>query len=156
MSCFSYRWVKNEFAFPLPNARGKRQWKHSRQTIMIWAPPHHSTLRLCLFSHQPFAQAPYEMSASWLIPVFYSEWIVINASFPLLCWACFPREETTTLRQKRSHRLPPCTHSAQKHEPVLAHTSDQRSVLDESLQGFWSHMSEEKAFRLKLQEHCCH
>lgn len=73
------------------------------------------TLRVCLFSHQPFAQAPYEMSASWLIPSFYSEWIVINASFPLLCWACFPREETTTLRQKWSHTQPksmsPCWHT---------------------------------------------
>lgn len=152
MSYFSYRWVKNAFAFPQPNARGKRQWKHSRQS---WS-GHLHTLRVCLFSHQPFAQAPYEMSAGWLIPFFYSAWIVINASFPLLCWACFPREETTTLRQKWSHRLPPCTCSAQKHEPVLAHTSDQRFVLAECLQGFSSCMSEEKAFRLILQEHCCH
>lgn len=75
----------------------------SGNTIMVWAPPHHSTLSLC----QPFAQAPYEMSASWLIPFFYTEWIVINASFPILCWAWFPREETTALRPKWSHRLPP-------------------------------------------------
>lgn len=156
MSYCSYRWVKNAFAFPLPNARGKRQWKHSRQTIMIWAPPHHSTLRFCLFSHQPSAQAPYEMSASWLIPVFYSEWIVINASFPYFAELASLGKKPPLLDKNRAHRLPPCTHSAQKHEPVLAHASDQRFVLDECLQGFWSCMSEEKAFRLKLQEHCCH
>lgn len=121
MSYCSYRWVKNAFAFPLPNARGKRQWKHSRQTIMIWAPPHHSTLRFCLFSHQPSAQAPYEMSASWLIPVFYSEWIVINASFPYFAELASLGKKPPLLYKKRAtgclpvHTQPksmsPCWHT---------------------------------------------
>lgn len=55
-------------------------------------------IRLCLFSHKPFAQAQYkrfEMFADWLILFSYSEWIVINASFPLLSRACSPGGKTT-------------------------------------------------------------